>query len=408
MMNEIGSITAVPPPKSMERPAGRTGAVVIGGNYRSLGIVRSLGRHGIPVWVLKDEHWIASASRYACHSECWPASSETEQRNYLLELGDQYQLDGWALFPTTDESAALVARHHTALAEQFRLTTPEWEVMRWAYDKRLTYRLAAQLQIDLPWTCYPTNRKAVERLDCAYPVILKPAIKDRVNRLTIEKAWRIKDHQALLERYDQARELVEPGVIMVQEEIPGNGQSQFSYAALCVDGLPLVSLVARRARQYPLDFGRASTYVETIEQPEVERLARRLLAAMEFTGLVEVEFKQDPRDGRFKLLDVNARVWGWHTLGQRAGLDFPYLTWKFIHGDPISATRARSGVRWIRFATDIPSAMLAIRSGGLTPRGYLRSFQRPLEFAIFATDDPLPALVEVPWLAYLLWKRRDV
>lgn len=407
-MAGTGTITTGPPARSMERPVRRTGAVVIGGNYRSLGIVRSLGRHGIPVWVLKDEHRIASTSRYASHSEYWPALTEADQRDYLLNLGTRYQLDGWAIFPTTDESAALVARHHSTLAEQFRLTTPEWDVMCWAYDKRLTYHLAAELQIDHPRTCYPTSRAAVEQLDCDYPVILKPAIKEQVNRFTIEKAWRITDRQSLIRRYDQACDLVDPGVIMVQEMIPGNGESQFSFAALCEDGRPVASLVARRARQYPLDFGQASTYVETVDQPDVERLARRLLAAMKYTGLVEVEFKQDPRDGRFKLLDVNARVWGWHTLGRRVGLDFPYLTWAYIHGDPVPAIRAPSGVRWIRLATDIPSAMLAIRSGGLTPRGYLRSFQRPLEFAIFATDDPLPALIEVPWFAYLLWKRRKV
>ncbi len=403
-----GTVTTRPPARSMNRPARRTGAIVIGGNYRGLGIVRSLGRRGIPVWVLKDEHWIASASRYACHSEGWPASPEADQRDYLLDLGTRHQLDDWAIFPTTDESAAMVAHHHPALAERFRLTTPEWNVMRWAYDKRLTYRLAGELQIDHPSTCYPTSRAAIEQLNCDFPVILKPAIKEHANRFTIEKAWQINDRWSLLRRYDEARELVDPGVIMVQEMIPGNGESQFSYAALCEEGRPLASLVARRARQYPLDFGRASTYVETVEQPDVERLAQRLLAAMAYTGLVEVEFKRDPRDGRFKLLDINARVWGWHTLGRRAGLDFPYLTWRFIKGDPVPGTRASPGVRWVRLATDFPSAMLAIRKGGLTPRGYLRSFRRPLEFAIFAVDDPLPALIDGPWLAYLGWKRRDL
>ncbi len=402
------TVTTAPPVRFMDPSVRRTGAIVIGGNYRGLGIVRSLGRRGIPVWVLKDEHRIASTSRYACHSEGWPASPEADQRDYLLDLGTRYQLDGWAIFPTTDESAAMVAHHHSALAERFRLTSPEWDVMRWAYDKRLTYRLAGELQIDHPSTCYPTSRTVVEQLDCAYPVILKPAIKDQVNRFTIEKAWQINDRQSLLRRYDEARELVEPGVIMVQEMIPGNGESQFSYAALCEEGRPLASLVARRARQYPLDFGRASTYVETVDQPDVERLAERLLAAMAYTGLVEVEFKRDPRDGRFKLLDVNARVWGWHTLGRRAGLDFPYLTWAFVQGDPVRRIRARPGARWVRLTTDFPSAILAIRRGGLTPRGYLRSFRWPLEFAIFATDDPLPALIDAPWLAYLLWKRRDV
>ena len=39
------------------RPAG---ALILGSDYKALGIVRSLGRHGIPVWVLRDEHLIAS------------------------------------------------------------------------------------------------------------------------------------------------------------------------------------------------------------------------------------------------------------------------------------------------------------------------------------------------------------
>ena len=38
------------------------GAVVIGGDYQGLGIVRSLGRQGIPICILDDEH---SISRYS-------------------------------------------------------------------------------------------------------------------------------------------------------------------------------------------------------------------------------------------------------------------------------------------------------------------------------------------------------
>jgi D-aspartate ligase len=41
------------------------GAVVLGGDYQGLGIVRSLGRHGIPTLIVDDERSIARASRYA-------------------------------------------------------------------------------------------------------------------------------------------------------------------------------------------------------------------------------------------------------------------------------------------------------------------------------------------------------
>src|SRR5205823_13712763 len=99
---------------------------------------------GIPVWVLTDEHLIAAASRYAVRRGPWPATDDAGRVEYLLKLGAQHALDGWALFPTGDEAAAVLARHHATLSERFLMSTPPWEVMRWAYDKRLTYRLAAK------------------------------------------------------------------------------------------------------------------------------------------------------------------------------------------------------------------------------------------------------------------------
>lgn len=381
------------------------GALVIGGDYRGLGIVRSLGRRGIPVWVLTDEHSIAATSCYARRRLKWPALPETQQLDYLLDLGARHGLDRWALFPTGDETAALLARNHAALVEQFRLTVPPWEVLRWAYDKRLTYRLATELGVAHPWTRCPRGQEEVATLDCAFPVILKPAIKEHINRFTYVKAWQVEDREALLARYGEACGLVDPEVVMVQELIPGNGEAQFAYAALCVDGLPRASLVARRTRQYPMDFGLSSSYVETVDRPEVEEPARRLLAAMRHTGLAEVEFKYDARDGRYKLLDINPRVWGWHTLGRRAGVDFPYLFWRLLQGEPVSQVRAPPGVRWVRAVTDLPTVAREIWRGRLSPLAYLRSLRGPLELATFAADDPLPALLEAPLLSYIAWKR---
>lgn len=387
------------------RPADRAGALVIGGDYRGLGVVRSLGRRGIPVWVLTDEHLIAATSRYARRSLPWPALGEARQIDHLLDLGERHRLDAWAVFPTGDEAAALLARHHAALRERFRLTVPPWEVLRWAYDKRLTYRFAAELCVDHPWTRCPRGREEVAALDCVFPAILKPAIKENPNSFTHDKAWRVEGREALLARYDEACGMMDPDVIMVQELIPGGGEAQFSYAALCVDGRPLASLVARRTRQHPVDFGRSSSYVETIDLPEVEESSRRLLAAMRFTGLVEVEFKHDARDGRYKLLDINPRVWGWHTLGRRAGVDFPYLFWRVLQDESVPEVRARPGVRWVRAVTDLRTVAREIWHGHMSPGAYLRSLRGPLEFAIFAVDDPLPALLEVPLLSYLAWKR---
>lgn len=381
------------------------GAIVIGGDYRGLGIVRSLGRHGIPVWVLTDQHTLAATSRYAQRSLHWPESDEAGQVAYLLELAKKYGLEGWLIFPTGDETTAMVSRHREALSARFRVTVPSWDVLRWMYDKRLTYQLAEELGVACPWTYYPKCYEDLAALPCTFPVILKPAIKESFNQFVHDKAWRVDDRAALLARYQEAQALVAADCIMVQELIPGGGEMQYSYAALLSQGEPCASLVARRLRQYPVDFGRSSTYVETTEQPEIEEAAQHLLRAKEFTGLVEVEFKRDVRDGQFKLLDVNPRVWGWHSIGRRAGVDFPFLLWQLSHGQPIARVRGAAGIRWVRAVTDVPTVVREIRRREMTASSYLRSLSGPLECAIFAVDDPLPALVEVPLLAYIAYKR---
>ncbi len=390
------------PAPALQARARPGGAVIIGSNFMALGVARSLGRRGIPVWVLHDEYVVATASRYVRRSLPWADANEI---GYLLDLATQHRLRGWVLFPVTDKAAGLLSRHRTALADCYRLTSPGWEVMQYAYDKRLTYKLAAEVGVDYPTTYYPNRRDDLLTLDCAFPIILKPAVKEGHNAFTDAKAWRVDDRAQLLAGYEEACRLVDPCTVMVQELIPGRGEAQFSFAALCREGCPVGSLLARRVRQFPVDFGRTSTYVETIDHPEVEQAARRLLAALNFTGLVEIEFKYDSRTRRYKLLDINARVWGWHTLGRRAGVDFPYLQWRMAHGQPVENVRARAGVRWVHMTTDILAAGAEIRRGQLLAGKFIRSLRPPIEHALFAADDPLPALMEVPLMAHSRWLR---
>lgn len=370
-----------------------TGAVVTGASYRALAVVRSLGRRGVPVRVVRsDEHALATASRYAGAPLAWPLDGPEGGRvDYLLDLAEREDLAGWVLIPTHDEEAALVARHHGRLSERYRLTTPPWEVLRAAYDKRRTYELGARLGLAQPWTTFPGGAGDLARAEGRFPVVVKPAYKENANRLTVDKAWRADDEAQLRRRYEEACELVDPAILMVQELVPGGGAAQLSFAALCREGEVLASLTACRARQFPMDFGRASSYVETIDDPGVERDARRLLAAMRFTGLVEVEFKRDGQ-GDNLLLDVNPRPWGWQSLCARAGVDFPFLLWRMAAGGEVQPVRGVPGVRWVRMTTDLLAVAGEVRAGRLSPAAYMRSLRRPLEFAVFAPDDPLPSL----------------
>jgi len=385
---------------------GNVGALVMAADYRGLGVVRSLGRRGIPVWVLRQGgHLVAATSRYVRRNVPWVARDDCTEIDLLLRLGKKYGLKDWLLFPTDDHAVALISRHHDLLTSQYRITVPPWDQLQFLCDKRLLHQTAHELGIHQPWTVWPRTREELAALDCPFPVILKPATRLRASSLAVPKAWRVVDRASLLACYDEASVLVGPGNLMVQEIVPGAGEGQISYAAVCKDGRPLASIVARENRQYPRDFGQFSTYVESVDEPRVIDPAVRLLASLHFTGLVEIEFKQDPRNGEFKILDVNPRVWGWHTLSRRVGVDFPYLLWLLVHGQTVPVAHGCSGVRWMHTTADVRVAVQDILQGRLSFRSYLRSFQRPRESAIFAWDDPAPGFLDLPLLAYALGKR---
>ena len=165
-------------------------------------------------------------------------------------------------------------------------------------------------------------------------------------------------------------------------------------------------MVARRWRQHPPEFGRASTFVSTVHVPSVTALSELFLRTMDYYGLIEVEYKRDPRDGTYKLLDVNARTWGYHTLGPAAGLNFPYLLFKDQVGEQIpEQPHAKRGVRWVRLLTDLPTAALEIRRGHLNWRAYLRTLRGVESEAVFSREDPLPGLVELALVPYLFVQR---
>jgi predicted ATP-grasp superfamily ATP-dependent carboligase len=120
---------------------------------------------------------------------------------------------------------------------------------------------------------------------------------------------------------------------------------------------------------------------------------------------VELEYKRDPRDGEYKLLDVNARTWGYHGLGPAAGVDFPALLFADQTGEALPTVRARPGVRWIRLATDVPNAVRDMAAGTLRPAAYLRSLRGIDVEAVLSWSDPLPGLYELALLPYLFVRR---
>src|SRR5271156_2723918 len=156
-MKEPETIEA-PSPGPVATPAEKIGALVIGGDHTGLGVVRSLGQRGIPVCVVDDQFSVSFFSRY--NSRFIRVKNLRDERKtveVVLELGRRFNLRNWILFPTRDETVLAFSRHRAELSEFFRVPTPEWETVKWAWNKKNTYELAERLNIPCPQTFCPQS-----------------------------------------------------------------------------------------------------------------------------------------------------------------------------------------------------------------------------------------------------------
>jgi D-aspartate ligase len=383
------------------------GAIIVGGDHPGLGVARSLGRRGIPVVVLDDRPSISSFSRYVNRViKAENLRDDQKTLTALLELGQRLHLAGWVLFPTRDETVATVSHHRDELSQIFRVPTPTWPTVKWACDKKNTYELATQLDIPCPRTYNPRNQEELAGLESRLPLAIKPAIKENFFYATGAKAWRADTPEQLHRLFEKARRQIRVEEILIQEIIPGDGSRQYSYCAFFRGGQAVGSLVAKRIRQHPKEFGRAATYVESLSMPLVEELGKKFLCAIDYYGLVEIEFKHDVRDDKFKLLDVNARTWGFQCLGAAAGVDFPYMLFSDQLGREVLPASGKPGVGWLRMITDLPMALGDIISMRLSPNAYFGSLRRTQVESVFCKEDPLPSFAELLVLPRLLLQKK--
>jgi len=372
-----------------------SGAVVLGSDFRALAVVRSLGRRGIPCAVVDNLPRSAWFSRYLAARIRWRGPMGTPEFGTSLVRWGRERFRGWVLFPMTDDTVALVAEGRERFQALYALTTPSPQAVREVQDKRRLYALAEELGVPAPRTRYPSGADELASLDLPFPVVVKPANSIALQAAVRKKAFAARDPGQLLAVYRAAAALVGSEGLMVQELIPGDGTAQFSVGAFCRDGRCLAAMTVRRRRQFPVDFGLGSSFVESVEVPELIPPALALIERAGLSGMVEVEFKHDLREGRFKVLDVNPRAWGWHGLCQDCGLDLPYLQYLEATGAPLPECRLRYGHRWRRLLTDLPAALVEMRNGTLSPLAYARSFLGPTSRSVLDLHDPLPALGDV-------------
>ena len=358
--------------------------VVDVGWVNGLAAVRSLGRAGIPVLALDHR---ASAlgfrSRYALPLLCPdPGVEEEAFVSFVAELGALLPSRA-PVFPTHDEPLAALARGRGRLGDRFAYPFPPTEALAAIATKRGQLERAAASGVEIPRTAYPASARAARDAanELGYPVVVKPSRSEGFKRRFGRQAFRCETAADVERAYAQAEEF-EP---MLQELVPGGDETLYTLGSyLAADGEPLGLFCGRKLRQSPPGIGTCRVG-EAVWVNEVVDAGLRLLRALDFHGLSQVEFKRDPRDGRYKLMEVNARLWQWHGLASACGVDLPLIAYRDLVGERPAAARMNGRPR--RWAITLLSGERPV-----VPRP-------PYVDAVFARDDLRPGLAQAARVA---------
>jgi D-aspartate ligase len=384
----------------------RVGVVILGGDFQGLGAIQSLAVHGIPVVLVDDEPNIARFSRHLSRAFRIPKLRFPHLfADRLISLAVAESLKGWVLLPNDDELVMLLSKNRGSLSDWFIVSVPPWSVARKYYYKNEAYEVAERISVPIPRIYRGRTAEEIMHEEPVFPLVLKPRAKEQYYPKTGKKAIRVNTSTEFFEQYRAMACIIDASEIIVQEFLPGGGRNLFSYAAY-FDGREIVAgMAANRLRQHPREFGHATTYAISVDIPELRELSQRLFREIGFCGIAEVEFMKDDREGVYKFIEINGRIWGWHTLAKAAGVNLPYLLYLGLTGQELERAIPKSGVKWVRLITDVPTSIQDILGGHMTPREYLKSMSGPKEFAGFSRDDPLPFFLEFLFIPYLWWKR---
>jgi D-aspartate ligase len=382
------------------------GAVIIGGDFQGLGIVHNLAGLQVPIVIVDPDFCIGKFSRYV--QKCYkspPLTGIEAFTTFLEQLAIDKNLKNWVVYPTSDEAVYILSKYKERLSRHYLIPTPAWEITKYAYDKKLTCQLAERIDVPIPKTFFFENVEHLAGANLNFPVVLKPSIKDKFFPTTKLKAIQANDKGELLQFYKYMASIIDESEVIVQELIEGGANNLYSFCSLFGDGQVKAKVTAKRQRQHPMDFGRATTFAYTCDIPELEELSARILKEMNYYGLSEVEFMYDDNDKTYKLLEINARTWGWHTLGSKAGVNFSELLFMDMNHQAFCVNGFEEGVKWIRMLTDVPVVISEILKKRLKLSDYFNSIKGKKQFAVFSKKDPLPAVMEVLLAPYFWYKR---
>jgi len=296
--------------------SGRSDKVLLtDGEFKhTLGMARALAARG------HDVHLVARSGRApAAHSRAvhrvhyLPAPNDPNYANGLLELA--IALAPVSVIAVGDGAVRAADEKRGRWPRAAAIALPPRESLQVANDKAKTGALARSLGVDTPreFAC-----DSLEEAQAAFAELGgRAVVKSRFEAgRKILRYARSEAQLALAFDYARAQSGAGP---LVQEYVEGDG---WAYFALYWQGVWQRHFMHRRIREWPPSGGTSAAAESVLEAPELERAGVALLDALKWHGVAMVEGKRT-KEGRFVLMEINAKFWGSHDLALAAGVDFP-------------------------------------------------------------------------------------
>lgn len=381
----------------------RPPAIILGGgSTNGLAFFRSLGRKGIPVIAVDAINKSAMRSRYCLSVEhTWDKDGESALLTLLDRIGQRLPTKG-VVIPTSDAYVLFASKHRQELRKYFELVLTEESTLEKLANKKFRYQYAKSVGVPIPETYYLDLPGSVEEAakQISYPCILKPVYSYLWQQYRRETGayglGKVIICNSPQELFEMCSWVTGTGVEwVVQERIEGGDDQLYAlYAYFDRSSQPLALFVRRKLRQWPVDFG-VGSYSIGVRQDEIVASGVRLLQGLGYQGPTNIEFKKDPKDRQFKLIEVNLRSALMAGLAVDSGVDLPFIAYEDALGRSVEPVNSyKVGVRWINLASDISSFREYRRRKQIGLWSWLRSVKDARSYAYFAWDDPAPFLLD--------------
>lgn len=374
-----------------------TPVLVLNCKIGGLAIMRSLGKLGVAVHGIdSDGKCPGFRSRYCAGKYLKPfhEAGTEDYLDFVIRVGKRIGKRS-ILIPTSDELAVFTAECAERLEPHFLFPRNDPAVVKGLMSKKEMYALALQHGVPTPLTLFPEGIDDVlgYAQQATLPVMLKGIHGNRLMARTGKKMVIARSRTELLDNYRKLEDPESPN-LMIQEYIPGGDDSihifngYFDAASVC-----RAAFTGHKIRQYPVHVGCASLGVCRSNET-VSDTTTRFMKELGYRGILDIGYRWDPRDGEYKVLDVNPRVGqAFRLFVGRDGMDVVRALYMDLTGQgPGTAPVPREGRRWVIEDYDIESSIAYFREGTLTVREWIASFRGVEEGAWFDWRDPVPFL----------------